>query len=404
MAIAGLYDTDSPVTDERPKNWREGILQLEPNGDAPLTALTSRLKSGSRVVDDPEFYWWTLKTPAQRYGLGSDLTSSNTTITLTGGGDELRPGHLLRVEETGEHIIVSSVTNATTVVVVRGAAGTSGTAVDYDGAGINPNLLVVGNANEEGSAKPTAIRRAPSKYYNYCQIFRNNLAITETARRTRLRTSSDIVEARRQALQYHMLEMERAFFLGKRHEDTANGHPRRFTEGFFSFVEGYNSGSNEDDFTSAVDMETFEESLYKAFEWGSTEKVAWCGNRALLTVQQIIRKNSNIELTPAVREYGMNVNRLVTPFGTLVLRMHRLFNLVPDGSDYNGLASSMAIMDMNNLRYCHLRGRDTKYEANQQGRGDDAFESGYITEAGLELHHPESHYVIHGLNEAAVDA
>jgi len=123
-----------------------------------------------------------------------------------------------------------------------------------------------------------------------------------------------------------------------------------------------------------------------------------------LTVQQIIRKNSNIELTPAVREYGMNVNRLVTPFGTLVLRMHRLFNLVPDGSDYNGLASSMAIMDMNNLRYCHLRGRDTKYEANQQDRGDDAFESGYITEAGLELHHPESHYVIHGLNEAAVDA
>jgi hypothetical protein len=42
MAIAGLRGTGDWGTDERPKNFREMILWLNPNGTAPIFALSSR--------------------------------------------------------------------------------------------------------------------------------------------------------------------------------------------------------------------------------------------------------------------------------------------------------------------------------------------------------------------------
>lgn len=52
-AFLGMRGTGSWATDQRPKNYRETILFLYPNGTAPLTAIMSKLKS--ERVDDPEF-------------------------------------------------------------------------------------------------------------------------------------------------------------------------------------------------------------------------------------------------------------------------------------------------------------------------------------------------------------
>jgi hypothetical protein len=57
MPFLGMRGNDDWVTDQRPKNWREMILFLYPNGSAPLTAVLA--KSAESSVDDPEFNWWT---------------------------------------------------------------------------------------------------------------------------------------------------------------------------------------------------------------------------------------------------------------------------------------------------------------------------------------------------------
>lgn len=54
-AIAGLRGTGDWATDERPKNFREYILFRNPNGTAPLFAMTAKMKK--ETVDDPEFSW-----------------------------------------------------------------------------------------------------------------------------------------------------------------------------------------------------------------------------------------------------------------------------------------------------------------------------------------------------------
>lgn len=415
MAIQGLRTTSNFATDQRPKNWREGILMLDPNGSTPLVGLTSAMKK--RSTDDPEYNWWEKPTGNRRLKLASSasaLTSSNTAVNLFAGesGLQLKEGDLLYVEETGEIIrIAADPTSDTAITVVRGMGGSTATALDTTASGKNPYMVVIGSMFEEGSMAPTGVNYDPTKRFNYTQIFRSTLEMTRTASKTRLRTGDAIKEAKRECLLYHGLDMERAFWLGGRSETTINGKPARTTGGIKWLLDNYSSGVNvkdaKSDHSSGVQMQHFEEYLYSIFQYGSTEKMAFCGNRTLLTIQQIVRRNGNYQFSGVLKEYGMDVTRFTCPFGTLVFKNHPLFNQLVGGTNttaYYGMESWMFVLDMANIKYVYLDGSDTKYEPILQSNGMDGMQSGYLTECGLEVALPQSHYLIKNLVAAAVDA
>lgn len=296
---------------------------LEPNGDTPLLGLTSVMKK--RETDDPEFNWWEKALSTRRLKLASSataLTASNTNITLDstdGNGKSVKEGDLLRVMSTGEIIrITSDPSSDTAITIQRGWGDTAGTALDTTAAGKNPFLLVIGSVYEEGSLAPSGVNFDPTKKFNYTQIFRNTLEMTRTASKTRLRTGDSVKEAKRECLQYHGIDMERAFWLGDRKETTLNGKPARSTGGFLWLLTNYLSAVNvrdaKTDYSGGVTMEALEEYLYNIFKFGSSEKMAFCGNRSLLTIQQIVRKNSHMHIQSGIKEYGMDVSRLTCPF------------------------------------------------------------------------------------------
>lgn len=415
MAIQGLRTTANFVTDQRPKNWREGMLLLNPNGSIPLVGLTSVMKK--RSTDDAEFNWWEKGLETRRLSLvssASALTTSNTSLTLAAGASatQLKEGDILYVEQTGEQLrVASDPTSDTAITVTRSWAGTSATAVDTTAAGKNPYLLVIGSVYEEGSLPPTGVNFDPTKKYNYTQIFRNSLEITRTASKTRLRTGDAVKEAKRECLQYHGIDMERAFWLGGRAETTINGKPARSTGGIKYLLDNYNSGSNVkdafSDYSTGITMAGLEEYLFNIFKFGSSEKMAFCGNRSLLTIQQIVRKNTVFNIESGIKEYGMNVSKLTCPFGTLILKNHPLFNQSVAGSTaataYYGMESWMFVLDMENLKYVYLDGSDTKYEPVLQANGLDGMQSGYLTECGLEVSHASTHYLIKNMVAGKAD-
>lgn len=405
MAIQGLRTNANWVTDQRPKNWREAILLLYPNGMAPLTGLTSLMSSNS--TDDPEFNWWTKSLATQRMALSAAITAAATTLTVSSGAKGLKEGHLIRIEQTEEVVRVSAdPTSDTSIPVVRGYSGTTATAIaNVAAAGVNPNAHVIGSAYEEGSSAPTGINYDPTKVYNYTQIFRNTLEMTRTATKTRLRTGDQVKEAKRECLELHSIEMEKAFWFGKRVETTQNGKPIRTTNGVVAHID---SGNVVNQAGASTDMSTLEGWLKNAFSYGSSEKMGFCGNTAMLTIQRIIRKNSTFFIESGIKEYGMNVSRIVCPFGTLVLKTHPLFNQLTGGTTggtaYYGPDSWLAILDMKEIKYRYFSGDDTRYEKDLTVNGTDGLKSGYLTEAGLEVHHPTSHYLIKGLATAAADS
>ena len=52
----GMRGTGDWASELRPKNFRQGILKLFPNGSVPITAMTSMMPD--EKVNDPEFKWW----------------------------------------------------------------------------------------------------------------------------------------------------------------------------------------------------------------------------------------------------------------------------------------------------------------------------------------------------------
>lgn len=406
MAIQGLRDTSGFVADQRPKNWREGILLLEPNGNTPLFALTSLM--ASREVDDPEFNWWEKSVQDRRFRIDEDLDTTETEITLLAGstGRSLKDGDLLMVEQTLELLrVVGDPTSDTSIVVQRGWAGSTPTALTHAGANVNPYMFVVGSAYEEASLAPTGIAFDPAKVYNYTQIHRDTLEISRTAQKTRLRTGDAVKTAKAETLQIHSMGIERAFWFGERFEGTQAGKPIRTSRGIMRFLPSENILSAT---SAGMDMDELEAHLYQAFKFGSDQKMAFMGNRAILGVNQAVRKNSSYQIFAGEKEFGMQVQRLVTPYGEIVMKRHPLFNQLSGGlndaaSAFLGLESWMFILDMKNLKYVYLKDSDTKYEAELEANGLDGMKSGYISEVSLELHHPKTHTLIKGISVGSAD-
>lgn len=399
MPIQGFRHTSNIVADGRPLNWRAGILLAYPNGNMPLTGLTSLMKS--EVTDDPQFHWWEKKMQSRRVQLSADITDSATSLAVVAGAFGIKAGDVLYSEGTEERFLVSADPTADTgLTVVRGFAGSTAAAITV--ASDNPYLTVIGSAYEEGSDAPTGVQFDPNKRYNYTQIFRNTFEVTRTAKKTRVRTGDQVKEMKRECLEIHGVDMERAFIFGSRFEGTRNGKPVRTTGGLLSQIDPGNKRDFGTLYSGGIDMEDFEEECYRLFLEGANEKMAFCGNRAVLTVNQIVRKNSHFNIQTGIKEYGMNVMRFVTPFGTIVMKTHPLFNQMRSGATYSGMEASMMILDAGEMKYRYLTDSDTKYQPVLNDEGIDGDKSGYITEAGIELHQPTYHHFWKGMNVPAL--
>ena len=410
MTIQGLRLTTNFATDERPKNWREGILLRWPNGKAPLTALTSAMKT--RVVDDAEFNWWEKELSNRSVALSATITAIQTTIAVSSGAYQLKAGDLLWSVQSSEIMRVSADPSSdTSIPVTRGFANTTAAAITYNATLVNPNLVVLAAAFEENSDAPTGINFDPTKIYNYTQIIRHTLEASRTALKTRLRTGDQAKEAKREVLELHSMDMERAFWFGKRNETTISGKPVRTTMGVLEYLNAYASSNVIDAVAATVNYEYIETQLEAMFRFGSSEKMAFCGNTFLLNLQRTIRKarGGQLQIIQGQKEFGMNIQRLVCPFGELVFKTHPLFNNMLGGTNagsltFHGPSSWCFVLDMENVQYVHLKDSDTKYQADLQANGVDGMKSGYLTECALELHHAKTHFLIKNLVSSSVES
>ena len=427
----GMRGTGDWATDQRPKNWRETILFLYPNGSMPLTAIMSKMKS--EKTDDPQFYWWTKLLPTQAAAVTGVYTDSGLTSAYTSGGVA---GSLIYLKMTssdlihfrvGHTVLLRDASDFTVDVVGKVTARTSnGTSSSIgvklleadDNSSYSHDLsdcdrvLIIGSVNAEGAAMPTGVSYDPDKLYNYTQIFRTPLSITRTARKTKLRTGEAYKEMKREALELHGIEMEKAFLFGIPYEGTGdNGKPERTTEGLLTCLRTNNS-TGISDFTLNATYhgkkwlddgggETFlDYYLEQVFRYGRQEKLGLCGTGALLGLNKLAQANSHFTMTSATKAYGINVTEWITPFGKVHLKTHPLFNIE------SSLRYSMLLFEPENCVYRYID--DTTFygegEAKQAAPGTnggriDGTQEEYLTECGLEYHHPYTAAFLNGIGQ-----
>ncbi len=438
-AFLGMRGTGDWATDQRPKSWRELILFLYPNGMVPLTAILSKMKN--EKVTDAEFNWWTKKLPEQAGAVTNVYTNSglstlySTTYPAPPAGAVVGTTIYIKMAElaasefrVGHQILLRDASDSTLDVNAKVTARTLAGASSYltvklleadDNSTQTHNLahadriIVIGNINEEGAAMPNALGYNPVKYNNYTQIFRTPLSITRTARETRLRTGDAYKEMKREALELHGIEMEKAFLFGLKTENTGTVElkPERTTQGIMNFIKA-NVPANFNDYrlnatytTKAWDAAGGGEAWLDAylelvFRYGSAEKLALCGSGALLGLNQLARSGAQMKLEPRAAAYGIKITEWITPFGSIYLKTHPLM------SQEETARYAMILLEPKNLIYRFIT--DTTFfgegEAKQAGPGTnsgrkDATNEEFLTECGLELWHPDTFMVLDGVGK-----
>lgn len=396
-AVAGLRGTGDWSTDERPKNFREMILWRNPNGQAPLTALLSKMRSQS--VDDPEFSWWEEELTPVRLEVNGAITTTTYTTVIVDSGDALNlvPGDVLLVEKAetetagvyaydNEILEVVSVSSTTQFIVKRGQAGTTAASIAD-----NSFLTKIGNVYEEGSGSPDSSTRNPTKKSNYCQIFKTSYRITETAKRTRTRTGDPLKNDKKRKMFDHSVALEHAFLFGKPYEDTSGSKPKRYTGGLLHYLaeeDGAGSSHCVNIWTTTPTVDAFFDAVYKVWDYdggsAGNERLVFAGNGFLNRLNKIAKGDSGtrINYDGVVGQYGMNLMRFVLPQGTLYIRSHPLMNV---HARYN---KSAFIIDPSSMVYRYMR--DTTPKDNIQAPDADEQKGQWLTEAGLEFHHAKT--------------
>lgn len=396
MAIAGLRGTGDWGADERPKSFRAGILRFNPNGNAPLFALTAKAKK--RTVSDPEFSWWCEGNVQIRLQVNGALSSTDTLITVDssdptsatlganlGVATHLKPGDILLVEPSSDNatfnhelLEVDTVLSDTQFTVRRGAGGTTAASIAD-----NTWLFVIGSAYAEGVGAPTATARNPIKYSNYIQIFKDTYEITKDVDLTEARTGSAWSEDKRRKAFKHSADIEMSMLFGRPAETTGdNGKPKRFMGGLRYYI----PSTNTTVFNSAVTATSFTDAVAPVFnvDTGAGDtRIGFLGGAAALELSKVFNTTTNVRINTeeSVKVYGVEFMRMRLPMGTIFFKIHPLLSWHPM------YKRSMFIVDFDAISYVTYRGTDTKAYDDVQNKDEDVRRGFWQTKCSVEVHY-----------------
>jgi len=401
----GLFTTSNLTTDLAKKSFAGMITRLMPNGSATLFGLTSMLQTETAVQVEHGFFSKTMLFPQfQVTAAGQADVDIVFDVVSTAN---LLPGMIMRVDSTGENIIVNQVLNATQIAVTR-AVGT----VVAAAIGANVYAYQVGNAFEEASLRPNALNINPVRITNLTQIFRNTWAISDTIRQTMMIAGdTNVMESRQDCAAFHAADIEKMLIFGQKSQGVRNGQPFRTADGLINIVQNltyypsYMSAVNSFTAGATTNFTQLEGFLDPVFNQATDPKVAnerilIVGGTARRVLNGIGRLNGTYQMMDGQTSWGLQFSTFKTSRGTFRLIEHPLFN---SNTSWQKLAIAV---DLSTFRVAYLGDRKTQNkEFNMDGdvsdNGIDAVGGTLTTEITTVVKNPPANSVVFNLTAPA---
>jgi Family of unknown function (DUF5309) len=405
----GIFSSGQLTQDLAKKSFAGMITRLMPNGTAPLFGITSMLPSDTAVQTEHGFFTKTMLFPQLTIGAGGQV-AGDTVFTVTSTTNVL-PGMLMRVDSTGENILINSVLSGTQVSVQRAVGTVAAAAISA-----SINLYQVGNAFEEASVRPQSLIINPVRVTNFTQIFRNTWAISDSVRATMMIAGeTNVAESRQDCAAFHAADIEKALFFGQKSQGTRNGQPFRTMDGLINIIGNlayyptYFSATNVNTAGSTTNYTQLEGFLDPVFNQATDPKVAnervlFVGGAAKRTINNIGRLNGTYQIVDGQTSYGLQFSTFKTARGTFRMIEHPLFNS-------NSSWAKMAVgVDLSSFRLAYLGDRKTmnKEFNNNDGVDNDAVDNGIdavggtlTTELTTVIKNPPANTIVYNLTAAA---
>lgn len=406
---AGIFTSSNLTQDLAKKSFAGMITRLMPNGTAPLFGLTSMLPSDVAVQTEHGFFTKTMLFPQLVLGAGGQ-TAADIVFTVTSTTNVL-PGMIMRVDSTGENIIINSVNSGVSVSVTRAVGTVAAQAIAGSVA-----LYQVGNAYEEGSIRPNSLIINPVRITNLTQIFRNTWAITDSVRATMMIAGdTNVAESRQDCAAFHAADIEKGIFFGQKSQGQRNGQPFRTMDGLInivgniSYYPSYYSATNVNTAGATTNYTQLEGFLDPVFNQATDPKVAnervlFVGGSAKRVINNIGRLNGTYYIVDGQTSYGLQFSTFKTARGTFRMIEHPLFNS-------NSSWSKMAVaVDLSTFRLAYLGDRKTQNkefnmpdasDMDVSDNGIDAVGGTLTTELTTVVKNPPANSIVYNLTAAA---
>lgn len=405
----GIFNTGNFTQDLAKKSFAAMITRLMPNGTAPLFGLTSMLTDETAKQTEHGFFSKTMIFPEAKINDAGGYTAAQTVFTVDTTLN-LLPGMIMRIERTGENVIINTVPSSTQITVTRSVGSVDAAAILDD-----DDFYQVGTAFEESSQRPQAQNIIPVRVTNLTQIFRNTWAISGSAKATEV-IAGDMTDAenRQDCASLHAADIEKGIFFGQKSEGTRNGQPFRTMEGLISMIEdpqfyppiyggvvnSFTAGAT----TNFTQLQGFLDPVFNQATdpKGANERVLFCGGAAKVVINEIGRLNGTYHLVDGQTNFGLQFSTLTMARGKFRIIEHPLFNT-------NTTWAKMAVaVDLPTFRLAYLAGRKTQnMEFNTSGdqaqdNGIDAVGGTLTTELTTVIKNTPANAVIRNLTAAAV--
>ena len=396
--LSGIFNTNLNPAELNTKSFAGTILRLFPNGSAPLFALSSQAGKAKAKASTHGYFSKTLSFIKTTSTAGDLVGATTLTLATTAG---MTANMVLQNTRTRENILITSITDATHIVVTRGFGRVVAAAINA-----GDNLIQVGTAFMEGSNRPTARQLATVYIPNYTQIFRNAWGLTDTARASLAEAGySNIAESRKDCSMFHSIDAESAILFGQPKMDTTGAQPMHATQGIIDAIYQYapnninaaGATTNYDQLVALVE----EAWTYSTDASNPKMRAGFCDSTAMKVMHQIARLSAMVEVMQSETSFGMQFTKFKFYKGEINLIEHPLMNGLQTAATGN-----MLVMDLPALKLAYMDGRDTTAE--EYGAGGKAVENGVdgvggslTSEFAVELINPYSCVYVTGLTAGA---
>ena len=419
-------------------NFSDRVAELAPE-ESPFFVYLSKV--AKVPTDDPQFRFLEDRTKISMTDRSFLLAGSHSipaagsTLTYsvdTSGGasvDWLLKGMVFAVGYTETNAPETIIVRVETSPVDAGSTSTftGKTISSVDGAETGANnakCQVIGTSFAEGSGAPDVFSEELETDVGLTQIFKTACEMSNTARATRYRGYAD--EFQRiwnNKLREHKVDIERAMLFGQ--QATVGGI--QYTEGICGHVIKNGTASTEDAaltysagapyFRSSTASELTYDRILSDFEvvydparGGNDSKLALASMPVLTFFNKLgadaflnttMMSGTTTDVNTGVSNLRYNLSEKQGSYGHRILSVetiHGTMNLVKEPL-FRGFSSGFLMMvDLDHVAYRPLVGngvnRDTQIMTNVQSADEDLRKDMIMTEAGLEVSIPETHYLL----------
>lgn len=327
--------------------------------------------------------------------LGRQLTlssvggSSDVELTFA-DATGVRVGNTLYCQDTGERAFV--IARASNMVTVRRNLGsTTFTAL------ATQTWVVMGYASKQGGSKASILSQIATPKERYTQIFKWTFGVSGTLRKVLMETNGATWdEEMTQAAVEHKRDLEFSFWLNPAADSTTDTNSATVftTRGLLAEL----GTTHAIDCGGSLDEDKFfGDVAEEIFRYGSPRKTLFADAKAKTKINSFARVKQQTK--PQETVYGLSVQKIETGHGILELVSFGLPDRFFPDTGTAGVYTKgfMCALDLEYIKYKHIKDRDSYYETKVQTPGDDAEEGQFITEAGLLVSMLAHHKVIHNI-------